>query len=171
MLFFYIFRSIRRTLTDSHLAKQQIESEEEKNDVFDANDAYLASDKLRRGAALSSDAIGGAGSPEASAVGYRAAGTRMKPVWSKSQPGLHRATSDLPSYPTRYRLKCQMIENNVASVSRVNIASNGPTSGTDEDDCDGISKPADFVASADNFGRRKLNYGFQKRCVTRFCAM
>lgn len=83
----------------------------------------------------------------------------MKPVWSKSQ-------SDLPSYPTRYRLKCQMIENNVASVGRVNIGSNGRTCGTDEDDCDGVSKPADFVASADNFVRRKFSFGFPKRCVT-----
>ena len=171
LLFFNLFRSIRRTFTDSHLAKDHVESEEEKNDIDDATDAYFASDKLRRGCALSSGAIGGAGSPKASAVGYRAAGSRMKPVWSKSQPGLHRATSDLPSYPTRYRLKCQMIENNGASANRVNIASIGVTSGTDEDNFDGNSKPADFVASADNFVRRKFTYGFQKRCVTRFCAM
>ena len=141
------------------------------NDVEEASDAYPAADGLRRGAALTSGTIGRTRSTEAPDVGYRAAGTRLKPVWSKSQPGLHRATSDLPSYPTRYRLKCQMIESNGASVSRVNMASNGATSSTDEDDSDGISKPADFVASADYFGKRKLTNGFRKRCVTLFGEM
>jgi len=153
----------RRTLTESHLPQEQTESEGEADVVVDdANDVCRASDKLRRGAAFSSDALGGASSAGVSVVGYRAAGTRKKPVWSKSQPGLHRATSDLPSYPTRYRLKCQMIENNGASVSRVNIAGTNPASCTDEDDSDANTKPADFVASADNFVRRKFSYEFQK---------
>ena len=147
------------------MPQEQTESEGEADVVVDdANEVCRASDKLRRGAAFSSDALGGASSAGVSVVGYRAAGTRKKPVWSKSQPGIHRATSDLPSYPTRYRLKCQMIENNGASVSRVNIAGTNPASCTDEDDSDANTKPADFVASADNFVRRKFSYEFQKRC-------
>ena len=176
MTFFSLFRLHRWTPADAHLTRHHVESarkmeENGKVDDVDFAQHFCTSDKLRRGAALSSGAIGGAGRPDgadlhgASVVGYRAAGSRINPLWSKSQPGLHREQSDLPSYPTRYRLKCQMIENNGGSVSRVNIASNGRNCGIEkkEEDCGSVSKLADFVASADHFVRRKSTCGFQKR--------
>ena len=177
MVLFSLFCLVRWNPVDNLLTKHHIESArkmEEKRKVDDVDFAqhFCTSDKLRRGAAQSSGAIGGADRPdravlrETSVVGYRAVGTgsRINPLWSKSQPGLHCEQSILPSYPTRYRLKCQMIENNGGSVSRVNIAGKGRNSGSEEKkDCDSVSKPADFVASADHFVRWKSTCGFQKR--------